>query len=219
MTITATTISGGFPDPDATGEEPAGSTLYAVNEYSDFTDQIIVDLINPDSIPYLTLDGLNVTVSVNGTPMSTDELTGNGVVDLNISYDPPSTNTVVGLNVFTTIEASNTIGNIYITGNIQNAFPDKFWEYKDFTSNTSLAVASSTDIPDSDVGLYLFKPSLMRFVNIGFNIEAIYNSNTEIVTATIFKKVVNDWEINRLALLSQVEREENYRSNNYPKVQ
>ena len=218
--IVAASLSGGFPDPDATGEEPAGTTLNAVNEYSDFVDQITIDLVpESEGVPYLSLDEINLTVTVSGTSISSNELTANGAVDLNITYNTPSTNTVVGLNILTTVESSNTVGNIYITGNIQNAFPDKFWEYKNFTTGIAVTVPSSADIPDSDVGLYLFKPSLMRYVNIEFNIEAIYDGGIAIESATILKKVVNDWEINRLALLSQVEREENYRSNNYPIVQ
>jgi hypothetical protein len=55
----------------------------------------------------------------------------------------------------------------------------------------------------------------MRYINILFNVEVEYDTAT--VYKTIKKKVYNDWEINRLAVITQVNREEGYRSNNYPK--
>ena len=216
MTITAASISGGFPDPDASGEEPAGSTLNAVNEYSEFEDRISVDLLVPEGSPYLSLDNLTATVTVNGTPIESNELTGNGNVSLNVTYEQPNTTSVTGLTVVVTINGDNTAGNVSITGNIQGAFPDQFWEYKDFSNNTTSIVSGVINIPDADVGLFTFKPSFMRYVNIVFNVNAEYDSGN--VAFTVPKKVVNSWEINRLAVISQVDREESYRSNNYPGV-
>jgi hypothetical protein len=217
MTILGASISGGFSDPELFGTEPPGTNLNAVYEYSDFVDKITVTLINEDPLlpPYTRLDNLRANVSVNGTPITLGEISANGNVVLNITYNSPNTNSVSGLFVTTTIESSNTIGNIYITGNIQNAFPDKYWEYKDFVSKESIVVDSTFDIPDSDVGIYTYKPSFMRYINIEFNVVAGFNSGT--VSKTILKKVYNDWDINRIALISQVTREESYRSNNYPK--
>lgn len=218
MTITAASLSGGFPDPDATGLEPPGSTLNAVYEYTNFVDQITVDLTNADPMlpAYTSLDNLVATVSIEGTPITLNELTGNGNVSLNVAYSSPNTNTVSTLTIFTNIESANTVGNIYITGNIQNAFPDKYWEYVDFTNNISSVVSSTSSIPNADVGLFTYKPSFMRYVNITFNVTATFDTGTE--TKSIPKKVVNDWEINRIALLAQIAREEAYRSNNYPKA-
>jgi len=218
MAISGTTISGGFPDPELSGLEPPGTNLNAVNEYKDFVDKITVTLISEDPMgpAYGTLMNLTANVSINGTPITLNELTNNGNVSLNITYSSPNTNSVSGLTVVTTIENSNTEGNIYISGNIQNAFPDKYWEYQNFITKNSIVVNSTLDIPDSDIGLHTYKPSFMRYINIEFNVVAGYDTGTE--TKTILKKVYNDWEINRLALISQVTREENYRSNNYPKA-
>lgn len=218
MTITAASLSGGFTDPDATGLEPPGSTLNAVYEYTNFVDKISVDLTNADPMlpAYTSLDNLVAVVSINGTPITFNELTDNGNVSLNVTYSSPNTNTVSVLTVLTNIESANTVGNIYITGNIQNAFPDKYWEYKNFNTGISTVVDSSNDIPNADVGLHTYKPSFMRYVNITFDVTATYDTGTE--TKTLLKKVVNDWEINRLALLAQIAREEAFRSNNYPKV-
>lgn len=217
MAITGATISGGFPDPELSGLEPPGTNLNAVNEYKDFVDKITVTLVNEDPMmpSYTLLNNLTATVSINGTPITFGELTANGNVSLNVNYNSPNTNSVSGLFVVTTIESSNTVGNIYITGNIQNAFPDKYWEYKNFVNKDSIVVDSTFDIPDADVGLHTYKPSFMRYINIEFNVVAGFDLGTE--TKTILKKVYNDWEINRLALKAQVTREENYRSNNYPK--
>lgn len=218
MSISGASLSGGFADPEATGLEPPGTLLNAVNEYSNFVDKITVDLTNEDPMlpAYTSLDNLTATVSINGTPITFNEITNNGNVSLNITYSSPNTTSVSGLTVVTTIESGNTVGNIYITGNIQNAFPDKYWEYKDFLANVSIVTDSTANIPNSDVGLHTYKPSFMRYVNLEFFVEAEYDSGTE--SKTIYKKVVNDWEINRLALLSQISREEAYRSNNYPKA-
>lgn len=217
MAITGATISGGFPDPELIGSEPPGTNLNAVNEYMDFVDKITVTLVNEDPMmpAYTLLNNLTANVSINGTPITFNELTANGSVSLNVNYNSPNTNSVSGLFVVTTIESSNTVGNIYITGNIQNAFPDKYWEYKNFVNKNSIVVNSTIDIPDADVGLHTYKPSFMRYINIEFNVVAGFDTGTE--TKTILKKVYNDWEINRLALKAQVNREENYRSNNYPK--
>lgn len=217
MAITGATISGGFPDPELTGTEPPGTNLNAVNEYQDFVDKITVTLTNEDPMApaYTLLNNLTANISINGTPITFNELTANGNVALNVNYNSPNTNSVSGLFVVTTIENSNTEGNIYITGNIQNAFPDKYWEYKNFESKDNIVVDSTFDIPDSDVGLHTYKPSFMRYINIEFNVVAGFDLGTE--TKTILKKVYNDWEINRLALKAQITREDNYRANNYPK--
>lgn len=217
MAISGATISGGFPDPELSGLEPPGTNLNAVNEYKDFVDKISVTLANEDPMlpAYTLLNNLTTTVSINGTPITFNELTANGNVSLNVNYNSPNTNSVNGLFVITTIESSNTTGNIYISGNIQNAFPDKYWEYANFTTKSSNIVNSTLDIPDADVGLYIFKPSFMRYINIEFNVVAGFDSGTE--SKTVLKKVYNDWEINRLALKAQVTREESYRSNSYPK--
>lgn len=217
MTITGATISGGFLDPELIGTEPAGTNLYAVNEYQDFVDKITVTTANEDpyGMSYGSLLQLSANVTVFGTPITFNELTNNGNVSLNITYTSPNTNSVSGLYVVTTIESSNTLGNIYITGNIQNAFPDKYWEYKNFLSKDVIIVDSTAEIPDEDVALHLYKPSFYRYINIEFNVAAVYTSQT--VYKTIKKKVYNDWEINRLAVIAQVNREESYRSNNYPK--
>jgi hypothetical protein len=215
MTITGATISGGFLDPELLGTEPAGTNLYAVNEYSDFVDKITVTLTNEDPLgmSYGSILDLSANVTVYGTPITSNELTNNGNVSLNVTYNSPNTFSVVGLNISVTNSGSQ--GNIYITGNIQNAFPDKYWEYKDFVTKDSIVVDSTFDIPDEDVALHTYKPSFMRYINILFNVEVEYDTAT--VYKTIKKKVYNDWEINRLAMIAQVDREENYRSNNYPK--
>lgn len=218
MTITGASLSGGFTDPEATGSEPPGTLLNAVNEYSNFVDKITVTLTNEDPMlpAYTSLENLTATVSINGTPITFNEITNNGNVSLNVVYSSPNTNSVSGLTVVTTIESGNTVGNIYISGNIQNAFPDKYWEYKDFLANVSIVTDSSANIPDSDVGLHTYKPSFMRYITLEFLVNAGFDTGSE--SKTIYKKVINDWEINRIALLSQISREEAYRSNNYPKA-
>ena len=217
MAITGATISGGFLDPELLGTEPAGTNLYAVNEYSDFVDKITVNLTNEDplGVSYGSLLNLTATVNIYGTPITQNEISDNGNVIINVTYSAPNTNSVVGLYVVTNIESSNSVGNIYITGNIQNAFPDKYWEYEDFVTKDSIVVDSTLDIPNEDVALHTYKPSFMRYINIVFNVTAGYDTGT--ATKSILKKVYNDWEINRLAMIAQVDREENYRSNNYPK--
>lgn len=223
MSITAATISGGFTDPDATGLEPPGTTLNAVNEYMAFVDQITVDLDNTDEMgnSYTAINSLLCNVTIDGTPITLNEITGNGAVSLNgIAYTYPNTNSVSALTVSVAIESSNTVGNIYITGNIQNAFEDKYWAYKDFVTKETIIKESSSDIPDVDIGLHTYKPSFMRFVNIYFNVDVIYDSSNVNVSesVTIPKKVVNDWDINRLQMIALVNREEAYRANNYPKA-
>jgi hypothetical protein len=226
MSITAATISGGFTDPDATGLEPPGTTLNAVNEYSPFVDAITVDLENPDesgnAVPYISIKELACNVTINGTPTTLNEITGNGAVTLNgVVYAYPNTNSVSVLTVSVAIESGNTVGNIYITGNIQNAFEDKYWAYKDFVSQETTIAQSSSEVPNEDVGLHTYKPSFMRYVNIYFNVDVEYDETGNTTTTqsiSIPKKVVNDWDINRLQMISLVNREEAYRSNNYPKV-
>lgn len=219
MTITAATISGGFEDPDATGLESPGTTLNAVNEYMIFVDQITVNLTNSEPLgnAYTAINGLSCNVTIDSTSVTFNEITGNGVAALNgIIYTFPNTNTVSSLTVSVSIESSNTVGNIYITGNVQNAFEDKYFEYKDFLTQETIIKESSLDVPDTDIGLHTYKPSFMRYVNIYFNVDVIYNSGSE--SLTIPKKVVNDWDINRLQMKALVNREQAYRSNNYPKA-
>lgn len=219
MTITAATISGGFEDPDATGLEPPGTTLNAVNEHMAFVDQITVDLENTDEmgVAYTSIDSLTCTATIDGTPITFNELTGNGTAALNgVAYTYPNTNSVSDLTISVSIESSNTVGNIYITGNIQNAFIDKYFAYKDFLTQETVITTSSVDVPDTDVGLHTYKPSFMRYVNIYFNVDVTYDTGS--ASATIPKKVVNDWDINRLQMVALVSREETYRANNYPKA-
>lgn len=217
MAITAATISGGFTDPDATGLEPAGSTLNAVNEYMAFVDQVLVNLTNPMGNAYISINNLTCNVTIDSTSITFNEITGNGAVALNsIAYTYPNTNSVSVLTVSVAIESGNTVGNIYITGNVQNAFEDKYWAYKDFITQETLIEDSPSGIPDADIGLHTYKPSFMRYVNIYFNVGVTYNAGSQYTT--ISKKVVNDWDINRLQMVALVNREEAYRSNNYPKV-
>lgn len=219
MAITSATISGGFTDPDATGLEPPGTTLNAVYEYMEFVDKLTVDLTNPNPLgnAFTSINSLTCNITVDGTPVTFNEITGNGAATLNsIVYTYPNTNNIATLTFSVAIESSNTVGNIYITGNVQNAFEDKYWSYKDFVTQETIIKETSADVPNADLGLHTYKPSFMRYVNIYFNVGVIYNSGSQFTT--IPKKVVNDWDINRLQMIALVNREEAYRSNNYPKA-
>lgn len=214
MSITAASISGGFTDDDAT--DP-GNTFNAVNEYQNFVDQISVDLLNDLMVPYTSIDVLDVVVRTYSTPVSSNEITNNGAVTLNLTYSTSNTNSVSTLTVITSIESSNTVGNVYITGNVQNAFPDKYWEYNDLLNNTAYLVTTTSSIPNEDIGIFTYKPSFIRYVNLYFDVTVEYDGGAVVETRTLHKKIYNDWDINRLELISLVSRENQYRQNNYPK--
>lgn len=215
MGYTTNTIFGGFTDPEASGTEPPGTTLNAVNELSPFADQITINLINDNGAlpPYLSINNVTVSYTLAGTPITNSELTDGGNVTLNTSYVEPATNSFSGLNITTSFTSSS--GNVYISGNISGAFVDSYWKYKNLTNNNVFVVNSVLDIPDEDNGIFVYKPSFMRYTNVIFTVNVEYDSANS--TYEVRKKIANDWESKRLQLIAQIAKENTYRINNYPK--
>lgn len=214
MGYVVSSISGGFTDPEASGTEPPGTLLNAVNEFSPFADQITINLINDNGAlpPYLSINNVAVSYNLAGTPITSTELTDGGNVILNTEYVEPATNSISGLNITTTFNSAS--GNIYISGNISGAFVDSYWKYKNLSNKTISIANSAQEIPDGDIGLFVYKPSFMRYTNVIFTVNVEYDSANS--TYEIRKKIANDWNNQRLSLLAQIARENAYRSNNYP---
>lgn len=224
MSVTIATITGGIIDPYyGDGDVPITYQFeYGTNEYVFFNDRITVnlDVTGDPSNTYTSIDNVTVDVNLEGFPVTQNDITANGAVTLNLSYSSPTAQTTIRdeLAIVATITSSE--GNIDISGNIQNAFPDKYWQYKNFGNNNSeLTVSGPSQIPDENIALHLYKPSFMRYVSAYFDINVTYSggvTGTTVEYTRVQKRVLNNWEINRLALLSQIQREEAYRSNNYP---
>lgn len=208
MGFTAATIFGGFPDPEES------DALNAVNERMPFADRITINLL-PDvgETNYPSIQNITTTVSLFGVPITLQELTNNQV-SINVEYNTPQVNTNLGITVVTSFTSSE--GNVYITGNVVGAFSDSFWQYKNLTTRETNTVIDPFLIPGGDIGLFTYKPSFMRYTNILFTVNVTYGGGFNSVY-NIRKKITNDWEINRLALIAQINTEQTYRSNNYPK--
>lgn len=214
MACVATSISGGFSDPYATGSELPGTLLYASNEHVPFVDQIVINLNKPGGIPYTSILNISVSYDIAGTVVSLGEIKGGSSVGLNAEYVAPAANPLTGLTVTSSNAGSSAVVNV--SGNISGAFTDSYWQYKDFRDNSLHTVVSSTNIPDDDIGLFSLKPSFMKYIEITFTVNVTYDTDSAVYI--VHKKIINDWDTNRLAVLSQVKREENYRSSNYPKI-
>jgi hypothetical protein len=207
MGITVTSISGGVADPYAgDGTTPPSQQFpNAALENSFFVDRILVDLVY-DPTPFTQIKSVAVSYSLTGNSQSLTNLTGGQPLNDIIYVTPtPQSNTSTGLTVTTNIESANTLANITISGNISGSFPDKVWGYTNVLTTEVFTAADVSGIPLQNNRVYLYKPSFMNFVSVLFNVFVEYD--TANLNYTVEKRVLNDWEAGRLALLNRLSNE------------
>ena len=211
MAITLSSVFGGITDPyEADG--PITDLLLqfeAVNEEVDFFDVVSINLTPIDPLDTFTaITNIQVGAVVEGLAVSLNDLTQSGSVELNINYvEPVVQNILSNISISTNIFNSNTEGNVEIVGKITGAFPDKFYQFKNLITDESFTTNSLEEIPDSEVNLHLYKASFMRYNTVLFYLNVTYNSTLTPTTTENFvlqKRVLNDWEIARLALISKL---------------
>jgi hypothetical protein len=209
MAVTLQSISGGVLDPyNGEGSIPIEYQFPRCARDGD----TFIDVINvvPD-VGSTNIISANIIVTYNNNVITPNLITS-GNVTLNFEYQPPGPSDLSS-SISYTVNNLGTTANILITGTIISPFNDRFWRYRNFTNDEDIQVLSNTQIPDDDVGLFLFKPSMLRYVSVYYTVAIQYDIGNETITAE--KRVINDWEADRLALLSQIQRENTYRENNY----
>ena len=107
------------------------------------------------------------------------------------------------------INTSSVTANI--TGDYSGIFPDKTWSYRNFDNDTSITVINDTNIPNENIGLFRLVPSRIKYVEVRFDIS-YEDSGGGSGSESVYKRVINLWERDRLRLLELVDRETTYRS-------
>lgn len=209
MAVTLTSVFGGVPDPyeDEGPVTDLNLQFDAVLSQTAFLDIVDIDLVPADPLdpPYTSITNIEVGVSLEGLVISVDELTENNETQLNIQYVAPIANVgILGdVTIETNIFNSSTQGNVEIFGLITNAFTDEFFNYVFLNDDVIITVVNINAVPNSNVNLHLYKPSFMRHNSILFYLNVEYDSSvTE--SFVLQKRVLNDWEIGRLALISKL---------------
>lgn len=211
MAITLNSIFGGIPDPYE-DDGPITDLLLqfeAVNEEVDFFDVVSINLTPIDPLDtYTAITNIQIGATVEGLAVSLNDITQSGNVELNITYvEPVVQNILSNISISTNIFNSDTEGNVEIIGRITGAFPDKFYQFNNLINGESFTTNSLDDIPDSGVNLHLYKASFMRYNTVLFYLNVTYDSTLTPTTTENFvlqKRVLNDWEIARLALISKL---------------
>lgn len=207
MGITVSSLSGGVADPYAgDGTTPPSQQFpNAVYEGTSFSDLIAIDL-TADPVPFVSIQKVTVTSSLSGNAQTLNNISGGAPLnDITYVTPTPQSNTLNSLSVTTTILPGNTAANVSITGIITGSFPDKFWKYKDTESLLEVQTSTVEQIPASNARLFLHRPSFMNFVSVFFSVLVEYDSAN--VTYIVEKRVLNNWETNRLALLNRLASE------------
>lgn len=212
MAITLNSIFGGIPDPYENDGPITDINLQfeAVNENIDFFDVVSIDLTPIDPLEtYTTIANVEIGATVEGLAVSLNDLTQSGNVELNINYvEPVAQNILSSISISTNIFNSSTEANVELLGRITNAFPDKFFQFNNLITGESFTTNSLEEIPDLGVNLHLYKASFMRYNTVLFYLNVTYNSTLTPTTTESFvlqKRVLNDWELGRLALIDKLD--------------
>lgn len=199
--------TGGVTDP-YNGEGAIPSNLQfpnAVYENTSFIDYISVDL-NGDPSPYISINNVTVSVSLSGNTQPIGEITDEANLN-DISYSTPlaQVSTLNSLVISKTIAVGNATANISISGNIEGAFTDTGIFYKTLNTQQLAQASSFSQVPTSNVSLYLFKPSFNRFNSVLFSVLVEYDSAN--ITSVCEKRVLNDWQNNSDSLNTFIQQQ------------
>lgn len=209
MAITLTSVFGGVTDPYE-DEGPVTDTALqfdAIYEQTDFLDRVDIDLTPSTPGPaYIQITNIEVGVAVEGLVVTFNDLTDNTATEINFTYTAPAVdaNVLSDVDIVTNIFNANTEANVEIFGIVNNAFPDKFFDYVNLLNNQNVRVVGLDNVPNSNVNLHLYKASLMRHNSILFFLNVEYDSTTT-ESFVLQKRVLNDWELGRLALIDKLE--------------
>lgn len=209
MAITLTSVFGGIPDP-YDEEGPVIDTALqfdAINEQTEFFDRIDIDLTPSTPGPaYIEITNIEVGVAVEGLVVTFNDLTDNTATEINFTYTAPTVTPGVlsNVDIVTNVFNANTEANVEIFGIVNNAFPDKFFDFVSLFNNQNIRVIGLDNIPNANVNLHLYKASLMRHNTILFFLNVEYDS-TITESFVLQKRVLNDWELGRLALIDKLE--------------
>ena len=189
-TITTSCIEGGIVDPYATVytyEFPLAGI-----EAENFIDNLVVTDSGGNTI---------TTFNITATPLYT-------VIPDAAAAEAANVFNFIGYTV-SGVGTSSVTANIF--GDYSGIFPDKTWSYRNFDNDTSITVVNDNNIPNENIGLFRLVPSRIRYVEIRFDIE-YEDSGGGSGAESVYKRVINLWERDRLRLVELIDRETTYRS-------
>lgn len=202
MTITLSSISGGVTDN--LRDEDANPDLTfpnAVNEGVAFVDAVGIGL--DSSISATQILSVSVTKDIESNNFSLQNISaGTSLNDVILNTPNISSSVLNGLNYNVTIEPGKTFANIAITGSLSSAFADKYFSYTELENYESITVNSINDIPTSNARIFLYKPSFNNYALVKSNVIIEYDTGN--IFYNIQKRLINDWESNRLALKNRL---------------
>lgn len=205
MPITISSGTGNISDPYfGLGSAPPENQMQASYEGTYFQNFITCSSL----MGYDTITNISVTNSIDDLPVTLNDITNNGQVNLNdVTYiEPEAENSTKDIP---TIAIANPL--ITITGNLGTLFKDKYYKHKTIPQETDTTVNypdGINDVPNSSTHLYLYKPSFMRFNVIYYYISITHFNSSTLATivenVTASKRIINDWDTQRLALISKL---------------
>jgi len=209
MALILTSNIGGIPDPyvGLDGVTEALTFPNAAIDDQDFNDRII---LTPD--PYVSVVSSDLVGSRSSiTPSYIPQSTISGGSTLNITYEQASIGSVSfgGSIQGTGGPDPKSTGFLAFSMKLRGTFfTDKYMEYKDRSNgNAIVRVTSFDDVPSQNAEIYLFKPSFIKYVFYTYTVKVEYlTSSNTIVTVqyTVLKRVLNDWDADRVALKAKV---------------
>lgn len=206
MPITFTSGVGNIPDPYK-GEDlsiaPEENQMDASYENVYFQNTINgVPLSGYDAVISMT-----ATKGINDNPVTSSEIFPGSKKENDFTYVEPSF--VEGTKDL--VSAPSGTSSIIISGNVGTIFVDKYYKHRRLSDKQEILVDYPEGlevIPDSDTVLHLYKASFMRY-NILFYTITLMHINyslglTTTETQVAAKRIINDWEAARLALLNKL---------------
>lgn len=109
------------------------------------------------------------------------------------------------------VSAPSGTSSITISGNVGTVFTDKYYKHKNLTNEQEVFVDypnGISEIPNEETVLHLYKASFMRYNILYYTITLTHinydTGTTATETQVAAKRIINDWEAGRLALISKL---------------
>lgn len=206
MPITLSSGVGNIPDP----------YLGYDSSTSPFENQMQASYENvyfENTITGVPLPGYDAVISmvavkgINDNPVTFADVFPGESSENDFTYEEPN----FVENTKNLVSAPSGTSSITISGNVGTVFIDKYFKHKRLTDNSEISVNYPNglgNIPDSETVLHLYKASFMRYNILFYTITLTHidydTGSTATETQVAAKRIINDWEAGRLALLSKL---------------
>jgi len=212
MPITLSSTSGGYVDPYI-GDDGFSSGFTFPKAAIENESYVDVALVTPES-GYVAV--VSTSVSASGV---TDISVSSSEVSSGPLNEPHTNQPATGPFSGTTISAGSP--TITFSGTLGNVFNDLYWKTMDLTNMSSTINTNRGITTAGDKSLYVYKPSYARYALRTYTVTSVHVDplgNPATFTYTILKRVLNLWDINRATMISIVQQQDQYRTDNYPKA-